>query len=69
MVLPKMKWPLSIYEIPFSTVALWEQKTNKYLRKWLGVGHTLSRICLFSKESGVALPVDSLQNTWKVAKL
>ena len=68
MVLPKMKWPLSIYEIPFSTVTLWEQKTNKYLRKWLGVGHTLSRLCLFSRESSAALPVDSLLDTWKVEK-
>ena len=68
VVLPKMKWPLAIYEIPLSTVSLWEQKTNKFLRKWLGVGHTLSRLCLFSKESCVALPIDSLQDTWKVEK-
>ena len=68
MVLPIMKWPLAIYEIPLSTVSLWEQKTNKYLRKWLGVGHTLSRLCLFSRESCVTLPIDSLQDTWKVEK-
>jgi len=68
VVLPKMKWPLAIYEIPLSIVSLWEQKINKFLRKWLGVGHTLSRLCLFSKESCVALPIDSLQDTWKVEK-
>ena len=68
VVLPKMKWPLAIYDIPWSTVHLWEQKTNKYLRKWLGVGHTLSRVCLFSKESSVPLPIDSLQDTWKREK-
>ena len=68
LVLPKMKWPLAIYEIPFSTVARWEQKVNKYLRKWLGVGHTLSRVCMFSKESSVSLPIDSLQDTWKIEK-
>ena len=63
-----MKWPLAIYDILWSTVHLWEQKTNKYLRKWLGVGHTLSRVCLFSKESSVPLPIDSLQDTWKREK-
>ena len=68
MVLPKMKWPLAIYDIPLSTVHIWEQKTNKYLRGWLGVGHTLSRVCMFSKESSVPLPIDSLQDAWKIEK-
>ena len=68
MVLPKMKWSLAIYDIPMSTVRCWEQTTNKFLRSWLGAGHTLSRLCLFSSDSGVALPIDSLLDTWKVEK-
>ncbi|XP_063688236.1 uncharacterized protein LOC134821425 [Bolinopsis microptera] len=68
MVLPKMKWPLAIYDIPISTVSRWEQTTNSHLRKWLGVGHTLSSSCLFSHSSSVALPIDSLTDTWKVEK-
>ena len=39
-----------------------------YLRSWLGAGHTLSRLCLFSKDSGVTLPIDSLLDTWKIEK-
>ena len=46
----------------------WEQTANKFLRSWLGAGHTLSRRCLFSRDSGVALPIDSLLDTWKVEK-
>ena len=68
MVLPKMKWALAIYDIPLSTVQRWEQTTNKFLRKWLGAGRSLSRLCLFSNDSGVALPIDSLLDTWKVEK-
>ena len=68
MVLPKMKWPLAIYDIPISIVSRWEQTTNSYLRKWLGVGHTLSSTCLFSHTSSVALPIDSLTDTWKLEK-
>ena len=68
LVLPKMKWALAIYDIPLSTIFKWEQMTNKHLRSWLGAGHTLSRLCLFSKDSGVALPIDSLLDTWKVEK-
>ena len=41
---------------------------NKGVRSWLGAGHTLSRLCLFSSDSGVALPIDSLMDTWKVEK-
>ena len=68
LVLPKMKWVLAIYDIPASTVLRWEQKVNKYLRSWLGAGHTLSRLCLFSRDSPVGLPLDSLMDTWKVEK-
>jgi hypothetical protein len=68
MVLPKMKWALAIYDIPLSTVRSWEQTTNKFLRSWLGAGHTLSSLCLFSNDSGVALPIDSILDTWKVEK-
>lgn len=68
LVLPKMKWVLAIYDIPASTVLKWEQKVNRHLRSWLGAGHTLSRLCLFSRDSPVALPIDSLMDTWKVEK-
>ena len=68
MVLPKMKWILAIYDIPASTVSRWEQRVNRYLRSWLGAGHTLSRLCLFSRDSPIALPIDSLEDTWKVEK-
>ena len=68
MVLPKMKWILAIYDIPASTVSRWEQRVNRYLRSWLGAGHTLSRLCLFNRDSPIALPIDSLEDTWKVEK-
>jgi len=68
MVLPKLKWPLAIYDIPITTIAKWEQTTNSFLRMWLGVGHTLSNLCLFSQSSSVALPITSLTDTWKTEK-
>ena len=66
MVLPKMKCPLAIYDIPLTTVAKWEQKVNSFLRKWLGVGHTLSNLCLFNQSSSVALPWSNLTDTVKI---
>jgi hypothetical protein len=56
LVLPKMKWILAIYDIPASTVLKWEQRVNRFLRSRLGAGHTLSKICLFSRDSPVAVP-------------
>ena len=34
----------------------------------MGAGHTLSRLCLSSRDSPIALPIDSLEDTWKVEK-
>ena len=69
-VLPKakVKWPLAIYDTPLTTVTVWEQTVNSFLRKWLGAGHSLSRLCLFNKETSVCLPLDSLLDVWKVEK-
>lgn len=69
MILPKMKWPLAIYEFPLSTVEKMEQHINKYLRKWLGCGHTVSRLCIFNKQSPVSLPIDGIVDVWKVEKV
>ena len=36
MLIPKLLWPLLIYDISTSTVEAMEAKINKYTRKWLG---------------------------------
>ena len=36
-LLPRLLWPLQIYEISLSRVETIQQHINKYLRKWLGV--------------------------------
>ena len=69
MILPKMKWPLAIYDFPITKVVKMEQLVNKFLRKWLGVGHTLSKLCMLSKNSPVAIPLDGLVDVWKVEKV
>ncbi|GFO02696.1 reverse transcriptase [Plakobranchus ocellatus] len=37
MLIPKLLWPLLVYDICSSTVEAIEAKINKYTRKWLGV--------------------------------
>ena len=47
--LPRICWPITIYEIPMSWVEKFEKHISVYLRKWLGVSKTLSSIALFLK--------------------
>ncbi|GFO23738.1 reverse transcriptase [Plakobranchus ocellatus] len=37
MLIPKLQWPLLVYDICSTTVEAIEAKINKYTRKWLGV--------------------------------
>ena len=46
-VLPRILWPLMIYEVPVSTVEDIERKISGYIRRWLGVPSSLSRANLY----------------------
>ena len=57
---------LSIYEIP---VAIWEQDTKKYSRRWLGSGDCLCRVRLHPSVSLHSRKVDSSidqQSNWEL---
>ena len=60
LFLPRIGWPLMIYEIPFSWVENVEKKVNVFLRKWLGVNQSISNVALFCKDSPCPLPISSL---------
>ena len=45
-VLPRILWPLLIYEVPMSTVEELERKITTFLRQWLGVPRSFSNIGL-----------------------
>ncbi len=36
-ILPRILWPLLIYEVPMTVVEGFEQKVSSYLRRWLGL--------------------------------
>ena len=42
VLLPRLLWPLTIYEIGLSVVEKLERKVNRYTRKWLGLPPALS---------------------------
>ncbi|XP_052093724.1 uncharacterized protein LOC127729844 [Mytilus californianus] len=47
-VLPRILWPLLVYEFPVSKVEVLERKISASLRRWLGVPRSFSSVGLYS---------------------
>ena len=67
-LLPRIAWPLLLYEITVTTVEKLERTINKHLRKWLGVPPSFTSIGLYSRTSKLQLPFTSLVEEYKVGK-
>ena len=69
MLIPKLLWPLMIYDICTSTVETMEAKINKYTRKWLGVPPCLTDIALYCRQAKLKLPLKSILEEYKAGKI
>ena len=67
-LLPRLMWPLMLYEITTTTVESLERTISKYLRRWLGVPPSFTSIGLYGKTNQLQLPLSSLSEEFKVAK-
>ena len=67
-LLPRLLWPLTLYEVPLSKVEKLERLVNSYVRKWLGLPRCLSSIRLYGKGK-LHLPISSLAEEYKCAKV
>ena len=68
LLIPRLRWPISIYEVSPSTVLSLEQKISTYARKWLKLYKNITTICLYSDASPCPLPLKSLSSVLKSAK-
>ncbi|XP_078665283.1 uncharacterized protein LOC144907786 [Branchiostoma floridae x Branchiostoma belcheri] len=68
VLLPRLKWPMKMYEIPLTTADQIEAKTNSFIRKWLGVPRCLSRIALAGRNM-LTLPINSVTEEYKLDKV
>ena len=68
MLLPRLMWPLTIYNIPISKIKNMEGKITSSLKKWMGIPKNLSTSCMYSKSAKLRLPFSSLQEEFKVVK-
>ena len=69
ILLPQVRWDLMVYELPVSFVEGLEKVVNRYIRRWLGVGRSLTDVALYSKKSPCQLPFTSLVYLYKSSKV
>ena len=67
-LLPRLMWPLMLYEVATSVVEQLERTVSRHLRKWLGVPPSFSNIGLYGRTNQLQLPISSLVEEYKVAK-
>ena len=68
MLLPRIMWPLSIYNVPMSKVEEIQRQITASLKRWLGIPKTLSVDCLYTKSGKLQLPFTELTEEVKAAK-
>ena len=69
LLIPRIQWPLLIYEIPISLAFKLEQKVSIFIRNWLHLHHSTSSLCFYSSVSPCPLPLKSLSSALKASKI
>ena len=68
-LIPKLAWPLQIYEVSLTKVEIMEQLISKFiLKKWLGVPNSITNVALYSSSTKLKLPTLSLVEEYKLGK-
>ncbi|XP_035688709.1 LOW QUALITY PROTEIN: uncharacterized protein LOC118424272 [Branchiostoma floridae] len=67
-VLPRVLWPLLVYEVPMTMVEQLERTISRFLRKWLGLPRSLSNIALYGRSTKLQLSLSGLTEEFKVTR-
>ncbi|XP_076860736.1 uncharacterized protein LOC143513938 [Brachyhypopomus gauderio] len=67
-ILPRLLWPLLVYEVPTTMVEGFERNISQYLRRWLGLPKSLSSIALYGNSNKLQLPFSGLVEEFKVTR-
>ena len=67
-LLPRLMWPLTVYEIPISKVEKLERVVSSFVRKWLGLPRCLTSVALYGRGT-LSLPISSITEEYKSAKV
>ncbi len=64
-ILPRILWPLLVYEVPITSVELMERTVGSYLRRWLGLPRSLSTTALYGRITPCSsLSAASQRSSW-----
>ena len=66
-LLPRLIWPLTLYEIPTTAVEMLERTVSKHLRRLLGVPPSFTNIGIYGKTTKLQLPLYSVLEEFKVS--
>ena len=69
LLIPRIQWPLLIYEVPMFVAMCLEQKVSTYIRKWLHLHQSTTNLCFYSSTSPCPLPINSLTSILKSCKI
>ena len=69
MILPRLLWPLMIYEIGLLAVEGLEKKVNRCIRSWLVLPSKISSIDLYIKSTKLRLPLGSIVEECKASNI
>ena len=67
-VLPRILWPLIVYDSPMTIVEAMEKKSNSYLWRWLGLPKNLNSAALYDTSNALQLPFRGLMEECVVSR-
>ena len=68
LLIPRIQWPVLIYEVPISLVSKFEQNALIYIRKWLQLHQFVASLSVCSSVTSCPLAVRSLTSVLKSSK-
>ena len=69
VLLPRLMWPLTMYEIGLPTVEAMEKCINRLTGKWLGLTPGLSSVALYSRSAKLKMPFRSVAEEFRISKI
>ena len=67
--IPRLLWPLLVYEVPVMIAETMERVASKYLRKWFGVQRSFSSIHFYGASYKLELPIKGVVEEFKATKV
>ena len=68
-LIPRLMWPLTMYEIGLPSVEAMERCINRLTRKWLGLPPGLSSVALYSRSEKLKMPFRSVAEEFRISKI